>query len=60
MGEQPNLNLRQRVKAGALSIAEAKHLLRAHAKEDTERTSTWKWLCRLESGLNLRKLGSHV
>ena len=48
MGNPPNLNLKQRVNAGTLTVAAAKALLREKAGRDTERTSTWRWLCRLE------------
>lgn len=51
-----NLNLKQRVKSGLLTVALAKQLLLHHAGTDADKTSTWRWLCRLESAQLLRGL----
>lgn len=43
-----NLNIKQRVKAGELTVAQAKRELQEHAGDDHAKTSTWRWLCRVE------------
>lgn len=44
-----NLNLKQRVKAGSLSVDQALQILREKAGADTERTHTYRWLMRLKA-----------
>ena len=49
MIEVPGLRLKQRVKAGELSVSEALAILQVKAGKGYQETSTYKWLVKRET-----------